>query len=88
MNEILKRTALSIGRGLLVVANVEGEAERHDTLPEADETEHLPVPPQDPLTPTALAMMYTPPVRATKAEPVALAGSAQERAEKARRNQR
>jgi len=88
MNKIFKRAARRVGRWLIDVANVEGEAERHDTRPEADETEHLPVPPQDPLTPAALAMMYTPPVRATKAEPVALAGSAQERAETARRNQR
>lgn len=50
-----------------------------------DETEALPVPPQSPLTEASLAMMYTPPVRATKPEPEPLAGSARARIEQARK---
>ena len=83
MKEILKRAALSVGLWLVDFANVTEQTDE-----ESDETEHLPVPPQDPLTPASRVMMYTPPVRATKAEPVALAGSAQERAEQARKRQR
>lgn len=52
---------------------------------EIDETAGLPVPPQDPLTPQSRAMMYTPPVRATKQEPAPLAGSARARVEQARK---
>jgi len=75
--DMMRAVARWVAKRLLAYAEEPKEA--------VDETEALPVPPQSPLTEASLAMMYTPPVRATKPEPAPLAGSARARVEQARK---
>lgn len=80
MRSLAREAAKWVAERLLAFSE-EGE----QSIEETDDTEHLPVPPQNPLTPQARAMMYTPPVRVRKPEPAPLAGSARARVEQARK---